>query len=56
MNQKDNTPDKNIAADLRPRPSQAEGEEEPGQPLGNRPVPSQAEGDRKTIDQDLARK
>jgi hypothetical protein len=56
MNQKNDEPDKNIAADQRPRPSQAEGEEEPGQPLGNRPLPSQAEGDRETVNQDLARK
>ena len=47
-------PDKNLAAETRPIPSQAEGEEERGAPgRGTRPVPSQAEGDRETVEQDL---
>ena len=48
--------DSNIAAEERPRPSQAEGEENPGTDAGTRPTPSQAEGDRATVDQDLERK
>jgi hypothetical protein len=51
-----NQKDKNIAAEERPRPSQAEGEENPGGDAGNRPTPSQAEGDRATVEQDLERK
>ena len=56
MSQKNNQPDKDLAAEQRPRPSQAEGEDEPGQETGNRPTPSQAEGDLETVEQDLARK
>lgn len=37
--------DKNKAADERPVPSQAEGDDEPEDLEANRPVPSQAEGD-----------
>ncbi len=48
--------DSGLAAEQRPRPSQAEGEENPGGDAGNRPTPSQAEGDRSTIEQDLERK
>ena len=52
----DNQKDKDLAADQRPRPSQAEGEENPGTRPGNRPAPSQAEGNRQTVDDDLGRK
>lgn len=48
--------DSNIAAEERPRPSQAEGEENLGSETGSRPTPSQAEGDRATVDEDLERK
>ena len=49
------------SADLRPIPSQAEGEdkdEAAGARSGNdnRPVPSQAEGDEETIDESLRQK
>jgi hypothetical protein len=37
--------DAGLAADERPRPSQAEGEENPGETNGSRPTPSQAEGE-----------
>jgi hypothetical protein len=51
-------PDKNLAAQTRPIPSQAEGEDEDSEPpaRGIRPVPSQAEGDRETIEQGLKRR
>jgi hypothetical protein len=54
-------PDAGLAAETRPVPSQAEGEDEevetkdtsPG--AGLRPCPSQAEGDLETIEADLNR-
>jgi hypothetical protein len=54
-------PDVGLAAEMRPVPSQAEGEDEevsvkdtsPG--AGFRPCPSQAEGDLETIEADLKR-
>jgi hypothetical protein len=54
-------PDAGLAAETRPIPSQAEGEDEevetkdttPG--AGLRPCPSQAEGDLETIEADLSR-
>jgi hypothetical protein len=49
-------PDKNLAAETRPIPSQAEGEENNTPGSGTRPVPSQAEGDRETVEQDLKRR
>jgi hypothetical protein len=49
-------PDKNLAAETRPIPSQAEGEDSEPPARGIRPVPSQAEGDRETIEQDLKRR
>jgi len=53
MSQQNDQRDSNLAAEQRPRPSQAEGEENPGEKTGNRPLPSQAEGDRETVDEDL---
>lgn len=54
---KDQQPDKNLAAETRPIPSQAEGAADPDtKDDGTRPVPSQAEGDRKTVEEDLKRK
>ena len=48
--------DKNLAAEERPRPSQAEGPEDKGAPgQGGRPTPSQAEGDDETVKEDLER-
>ena len=55
--QRNDQPDKNLAAETRPIPSQAEGEEEVGAPgRGMRPAPSQAEGDCETVEQDLNRR
>jgi hypothetical protein len=52
----DDQPDKNLAAETRPIPSQAEGDDEKGAPgAGTRPVPSQAEGDAETVEADLRR-
>ncbi|HZU25254.1 MAG TPA: hypothetical protein VFA04_07010 [Bryobacteraceae bacterium] len=55
-----NQKDANLAAEERPVPSQAEGEDE-NAPVrkgagGIRPTPSQAEGDEATIDADLKRR
>jgi len=49
---------KDLAADERPIPSQAEGEDEDKKSTegGTRPRPSQAEGDRETVEEDLKSK
>jgi len=51
--------DSNVAAEERPRPSQAEGEDDRAPTTkgsgGVRPTPSQAEGDEATVDEDLKR-
>ena len=53
----DDQPDKNLAAETRPIPSQAEGDNDEGTPgVGTRPVPSQAEGDVETVEADLRRR
>ena len=53
----DDHPDKTLAAETRPIPSQAEGDNDEGTPgVGTRPVPSQAEGDVETVEADLRRR
>jgi hypothetical protein len=49
-------PDNKIAADTRPIPSQAEGDDPVTSGEGTRPVPSQAEGDEETVDESLRQK
>jgi hypothetical protein len=49
-------PDKNLAEENRPIPSQAEGDDPPRSGQGTRPVPSQAEGDEETVDESLRQK
>lgn len=46
----------NTAADERPIPSKAEGDDPPHSGEGKRPRPSQAEGDEKTVDESLRQK
>jgi hypothetical protein len=53
---RNNQRDSDLAAEERPRPSQAEGPNDIGEPgEGGRPTPSQAEGDEETVDEDLKR-
>jgi hypothetical protein len=57
QNKQSNTQrDANLAAETRPVPSQAEGEEDTVESVDTRPIPSQAEGDEETVDEDLAQK
>jgi mycoredoxin len=49
-------PDKNLAEDDRPVPSQAEGDDPPAAGQGDRPTPSQAEGEQETVDESLRQK
>ena len=44
------------AAEKRPIPSQAEGDDPVSSGVGERPLPSQAEGDEETIDKSLRQK
>jgi hypothetical protein len=53
---KDNQNATTAAADERPIPSQAEGDDPPHAGEGSRPRPSQAEGDEKTVDESLKQK
>jgi hypothetical protein len=48
-------PDEKEAEDLRPIPSQAEGDDPVTSGSGERPVPSQAEGEDEDIEQSLQR-
>jgi hypothetical protein len=48
--------DKNLAAEERPIPSQAEGDDPPVSGEGGRPRPSQAEGDEETVEESLRQK
>jgi hypothetical protein len=61
MSKRPDQKDAGLAAETRPVPSQAEGEDDTarkdrGPGTGTRPMPSQAEGDLATVEEDLAAK